>query len=313
MDYKQVRYFVHVADLRNMTRASSVLGISQPALSRQMKLLEQELGTELFHRHGHGVVLTGDGALFLDHCTRLLGQFEDVRSVFKRTRKRSRLTGSVGIGMPVLMIRMFADPFVASFKDAYPGISLRIAEGFSALLHEWLLSGSMDLAILYGVRSSKVLVQERLLVEDLVLISPPDAPFARGGSTVYLREIGNMPIILPHRPHVLRDIVDQTGIKPAAVIEVDALTLMVELVRAGKGVTLLPRLAVDHLAAGTVVAVPLADAGMNWDLTLCYSSLRSLSEAAKEARRAIRSEVVRLATSGRWPARLTTGGADFPI
>jgi DNA-binding transcriptional LysR family regulator len=171
----------------------------------------------------------------------------------------------------------------------------------------------MDLAILYGVRSSKVLVQERLLVEDLVLISPPDAPFARGGSTVYLREIGNMPIILPHRPHVLRDIVDQTGIKPAAVIEVDALTLMVELVRAGKGVTLLPRLAVDHLAAGTVVAVPLADAGMNWDLTLCYSSLRSLSEAAKEARRAIRSEVVRLATSGRWPARLTTGDADFPI
>jgi LysR family transcriptional regulator, nitrogen assimilation regulatory protein len=313
MDYKQVRYFVHVADLRNMTRASSVLGISQPALSRQMKLLEQELGTELFHRHGHGVVLTGDGALFLDHCTRLLSQFEDVRSVFKRTRKRSRLTGSVGIGMPVLMIRMFADPFVASFKEAYPGISLRIAEGFSALLHEWLLSGSMDLAILYGVRSSKVLIQERLLVEDLVLISPPDAPFARAGRSIHLHEIGNMPIILPHRPHALRSIVDQTGFKPADVIEVDALTLMVELARAGKGVTLLPRLAVNHLAPGEVVAVPLADAGMNWDLTLCYSSLRSLSEAAKEARRAIRSEVARLVTSGRWPARLTTGGSDLPV
>jgi LysR family nitrogen assimilation transcriptional regulator len=311
MDYRQIRYFIHVANSRNITRASSVLGISQPALSRQMNLLEQDLGTKLFHRHGHGVILTADGALFLDHCTRLLGQFEEVRGVFKRTRKRSRLTGSVGIGMPVPVIRMFADPFVSNFNDAHPGISLRLAEGFSALLHEWLLSGSMDMAMLYGIRPSKVLVQERLLVEDLALISPPDATFVRSGP-IYLREIGKMPIILPHRPHVLRDVVDQTGLKPAAVIEVDALTLMIELVCAGKGVTLLPRHAIGNNAASSVVAVPLADAGMNWDVTLCCSAMRPLSEAAKETYRAIRAEVERLVSSGVWPGRLTTGSGVFP-
>jgi LysR family nitrogen assimilation transcriptional regulator len=276
-----------------------------------MNLLEQDLGTKLFHRYGHGVILTADGALFLDHCTRLLGQFEEVRGVFKRTRKRSKLTGSVGIGMPVPVIRMFADPFVSNFNDAHPGISLRMAEGFSALLHEWLLSGSMDLAMLYGVRASKVLAQERLLVEDLMLISPPDAPFVRR-EPIYLREIGKMPIILPHRPHVLRDIVDQAGLNPAAVIEVDALTLMIELVCAGKGVTLLPRHAVNNGVAGHIVAVPLADAGMNWDVTLCCSSMRPLSDAAEETYRAIRAEVARLVSSGMWPGRLTAGGSELP-
>jgi LysR family nitrogen assimilation transcriptional regulator len=268
MDYRQIRYFVHVADLRNVTRAASVLRISQPALSRQMHLLEDELGTKLFHRHGHGVVLTANGALFLDHCTRLLADFEDVRKTFDRTPGNSEITGVVGVGMPVPMIGIFADPFVSRFKKAHPGISLRIAEGFSALLHEWLLSGSMDLAMLYGVRPSKVLVQERLLVEDLVLIAPSNAPFAQVGRSIYLREVGDVPLILPNRPHGIRDIVDKAIVKPGAVIEVDALTLMIELVRAGKGATLMPRLSFSHVTDNSIVAMPLADAGMNWDVSL---------------------------------------------
>lgn len=89
MDFKQVRYFVHVADLRNVTRAAAVLCISQPALSRQMRLLELELGTKLFHRHGHGVVLTSNGDLFLDRCAHLLNQFEDVRGLFEKKPGRS--------------------------------------------------------------------------------------------------------------------------------------------------------------------------------------------------------------------------------
>ncbi|GGC76660.1 LysR family transcriptional regulator [Chelatococcus reniformis] len=311
MDFRRVRYFVHVADLRNMTRAAAVLGISQPALSRQMQLLEAELGTKLFHRHGHGVVLTANGALFLDRCAHLLNQFEDVRSLFQNRPGRSQITGAVGIGMPVPVIRMFADPFVARFSEAYPGISLRMAEGFSALLHEWLLSGSMDLAMLYGVRPSKVLIQEKLLAEDLFLMSAPDEPFARPHGRTYLREIGETPMILPHRPHVLRDLVDQCGMEPSSVIEVDALTLMVELASAGKGVTLLPIHAVDHLARGKIAATPLADKGMSWDVTLCYSSLRPLSEAAQETYRAVRAEVHRLVEDGRWIARLAAAGSTI--
>ena len=307
MDFRQIRYFVHVADFRNITRASSMLRISQPALSRQMQLLEQELGTKLFHRQGHGLVLTADGALFLDHCTRLLNQFEEVRGLFQRRRNSSELTGAVGIGMPVPMIQMFASPFLGEFNKAYPGIYLRMAEGFSALLHEWLLSGSMDLAMLYGVSTSKVLVQERLLVEDLALLVCADASFAKEGRPIYLREIGDTCMILPHRPHALRDIVDQSGFTPHDIIEVDALTMMIELVRENKGVTLLPKLSVNQVADSKVVVLPLADPGMNWDVTLCHSSLRPLSDAASEVRRSVRAEVKRLVTTGRWQARLVSG------
>lgn len=305
MDFRQIRYFVHVADFRNITRASSMLRISQPALSRQMQLLEQELGTKLFHRQGHGLVLTADGALFLDHCTRLLKQFEEVKALFQQRRNSSELTGTVGIGMPVPMIQMFADPFLGEFTKAYPGIFLRMAEGFSALLHEWLLSGSMDLALLYGVSSSKTLVQERLLIEDLYLLASTDAPFAQVGKPIYLREIGDTPMILPHRPHALRDIVDQNGFQPKEIIEVDALTLMVELTKVHKGVTLLPRLTLNQVSDADVVVMPLADPGMSWDVTLCYSSLRPLSEAARQVHRSVRAEVKRLVMSGRWQARLT--------
>lgn len=289
-----------------------MLRISQPALSRQMQLLEQELGTKLFHRQGHGLVLTSDGALFLDHCTRLLNQFEEVRALFQRRRASSELTGAVGIGMPVPMIKMFANPFLGQFTKAYPGIFLRMAEGFSALLHEWLLSGSMDLALLYGLSSSKVLVQERLLVEDLFLLAPAEAPFAQHGGAIHLREIGDMPMILPHRPHALRDIVDQNGFKPHEIIEVDALTLMVELVKERQGVTLLPRPTLNPISDPDVVVIPLADPGMNWDVTLCYSSLRPLSEAAKEVHRSVRAEVKRLVMSGRWQARLIAGIEEHP-
>jgi|GEM_PF-2880298 len=313
MDFRQIRYFVHVAEFRNITRAASMLRISQPALSRQIQLLEQELATKLFHRKGHGLVLTADGALFLDHCTRLLKEFEEVKGLFQRRRKSSELTGVVGIGMPVPMIQMFASPFLSQFTHAFPGIFLRMAEGFSALLHEWLLSGSMDLAMLYGISNSKVLVQQRLVVEDLALLAPAHLPFAKGGNPIYLREIGDTAMILPHRPHALRDIVDQTGFTPNEVIEVDALTLMVELVREGKGVTLLPQLSLNQVKDKEVTVVSLSDSGMNWDVTLCHSSLRPLSEAAVEVRRSIRAEVERLVTSGRWQARLIPATDEFDL
>lgn len=309
MDFRQIRYFVHVAEFRNITRASSMLRISQPALSRQMQLLERELGTKLFHRKGHGLVLTSDGTLFLEHCTRLLNQFEEVKNLFQARQRGSELTGVVGIGMPVPMIQMFAAPFLTEFNHHYPGIFLRMAEGFSALLHEWLLSGSMDLAMLYGTSNSKVLVQERLLVEDLALLAPSHLPFAREGKPMFLRGIGDTPMILPHRPHALRDILDQNGFIPEDVIEVDALTLMTELVCEGKGVTLLPKLSANWFRGRDVTVVPLLDDGMHWDVALCYSSVRPLSCATREVHRAIKAEVKRLVQTGRWPARLM-GGHD---
>ena len=282
-----------------------MLRISQPALSRQMQLLEQELGTKLFHRQGHGLVLTADGAVLLEHCARLLSQFESLRGLFTHARNTSVLTGTVGLGMPIPLIQMFAGSFLEQFNEKYPGIQLRMAEGFSALLHEWLLSGSMDLAMLYGVRPSKALVQERLLVEDLSLLVPADSDLAKRDGPIFLREIGDTPLILPHRPHALRDIVDRSGLKPNVIIEIDAFTLMVEMTRQGKGVTLLPRLSISQVLDNRVVGLTLADPGTTWEIALCYSALRPLSEAAEATRRAVRSEIKQLVLSGKWMARLT--------
>ena len=147
-------------------------------------------------------------------------------------------------------------------------------------------------------------------MEDLFLLAPADAPFVQGGRPIALREIGDMPMILPHRPHTLRDLVDQSGFIPSEIIEVDALTLMVELVNQRKGVTLLPGPTLYQVSRNNVMVIPLTDPGMNWDVTLCYSSLRPLSEAAQAVHRSVRSEVRQLVMNGRWKARWIAGAED---
>jgi LysR family nitrogen assimilation transcriptional regulator len=309
MDFRQIRSFVHVADLCSFTKASAFLGISQPALSRQMRLLEEELGTQLFHRTGHGVSLTLTGLALLERCTKLLNEFESIRRDFATSATKSRVTGSVGIGLPIPIAQYFAQPFLQNFQARFPGISLRIVEGFSALLHEWVLSGSIELAISYGPRPSKALKTSLLLNEDLYAIGAATAENrAKGALTP--TELGLCNMILPHRPHVLRDVVDQLDITPKSVIEADALTLMLELASTGHGYTLLGLNAVKHaVAAGKVVAIPIHKPSLNWDLSVCYSSLRPMNDATKSVITAMREEFRRLVRNGEWIARLPTQSA----
>src|SRR5690606_1677354 len=117
---------------------------------------------------------------------------------------------------------------------AVPGISLRIVEGFSALIHEWLMSGSIDLAILYGPRISRVVDREILAVENLhAIMAATDENRARASIT--LTEIATGTLIVPHPPHIIRELLDLRGINPPKTLEVDAITIMIALARAGKG------------------------------------------------------------------------------
>lgn len=303
MDLRQIRSFVHVADLKSFTRASAFLHVSQPALSRQMRLFEEELGTKLFHRHGHGVSLTGSGAVLFEQFRKLLNDLEKIREDVGSTPSKSSVTGSVGLGMPMPLTPLFADPFLHDLKAIAPNISLRIVEGFSVLLHEWVVSGSIDFAILYGPNKSKVLASERLVVEDLYAVAAA-TPEHLARASISASELGQFDLILPHRPHVIRDMVDAAGVIPPSVIEVDANTLMIELARIGKGVTILPYPAVKSaVMAGQLAAMPIRSPTFSWDVSICYSNLRQLNEAGRVVLSLVRDEVVRLVRDGRWIAR----------
>lgn len=305
MEVRHLRSFVHVAELRSLTRAAAFLRISQPALSRQMRLLEAELKTTLFHRHGHGVTLTHAGELLFERCTPLLTEFENLRQdITGPGRKVRNVSGTVSVGVPISVSSMLAHPFLETCRDLYPGITLKLVEGFSSLINEWLLSGSIELAILYGPPSGNVVTHVPLLTEDLFAIGAA-TPENRHRPFFRPRELTRQRLILPHRPHPIRELALQAGIKSTNVIEVDALGIMVELARTGTGYTILPAPAVSsEAAAGTVVRTPIRDPALSWPVSLCYANWRPLSPAAQAVFRMLRSEVASLVHQGRWCGRL---------
>jgi LysR family nitrogen assimilation transcriptional regulator len=307
VDFRQIRSFVHVAELRSLTRAAAFLNVSQPALSRQMRLLEEELRTKLFHRHGRGVSLTHAGALLVDKCSRLLNELADIHhEVAGPDGGATGISGTVSIGLPISVSPLLAHPFLENCRQRYPGISLRIVEGFSPLLHEWLLSGSVDLAILFGPRPGSTVVGAPLLMEDLYAVGAA-TPENRARGSITPAELNTLPLVLPHRPHPIRELAHQAGIHPAALIEADAMGIMLELARAGKGYTILPLLAATRDAsAGWVVPIAIRAPGMSWAVSICHSNLRPLGEAAGIVLRLIHSEVANLVREGRWPATLVS-------
>ena len=311
MDLRQIRTFVHIGELRSYTRAATFLRVSQPALSRQMRLLEAELNLTLFARHVRGVELTNEGLAFLDRCRNLLMEFEQLRDDFRSRATKKTATGTVGIGLPVPATRFVTTQLLDEVRRDYPGLSVRLVEGFSGLLHEWLLSGSLDLAILFEQRTTKILTSKPLLVEDLFAIrSAKDVNRKR--QFVNAQELQSMPLILPHRPHILRDLVDSLQLKKVQIMEVDSTSLMVDLARNGKGMTILPQGSVElSVRTGDVVALPIVNPTLSWQVSVCYSSVRPLTLGAKVMLDLIRREISRKVSTGEWvsrrPLRLSTG------
>lgn len=276
-----------------------------------MRLLEAELRFKLFHRHGHGVELTNEGMAFLDRCQHVLNDFEQLRNDFRSHRSGKVVMGNVCIGLPVPATRFATPRLLATAREAHPGLSVRFVEGFSTLLHEWLLSGSLDLAILFEPRTSKILSSTPLLFEDLFAVSA--AKYApKNPKFIEAQDLSSTTLILPHRPHVLRDLVDGLHLPRESYMEIDSTSLMIELARTGNGTTILPRGSVESaLRSGNLVALPIVNPTLSWQVSVCYSNVRPLSLGAKVMLNLMRKEITQKVISGEWgPGRLIRSGTD---
>ena len=132
MDLKQIAYFVRVAELGSFTRASLTLAIAQPALSRQIRLLEVELRQNLLVRNGRGVTLTEAGRLMLEHGRGILHQVERAREDLGRAR--GAMAGRVTVGLPPSLARLLTVPLSRAFRTHLPDASLSITESLSMSL-----------------------------------------------------------------------------------------------------------------------------------------------------------------------------------
>ncbi|MEO7150479.1 MAG: LysR family transcriptional regulator, partial [Burkholderiaceae bacterium] len=183
MDLNQLATFVQVAELGSFTRAANALKVAQPALSRQVRLLEVELRQSLFERTGRGVELTEAGRRLLAHGRIILAQVE--RALQDLEDQRGAATGRLVIGLPPSVSRRLTGPLVQAFRERYPRAALSVVEGLSTYLLEWLTLGRIDCAVVYNATPASALDLLPVLDEPLCLISACDAahPPAQDGAT----------------------------------------------------------------------------------------------------------------------------------
>jgi LysR family nitrogen assimilation transcriptional regulator len=245
MDLKQLEYFVRVAELGSFTRAAVELDVAQPALSRQVRLLEVELRQTLLLRNGRGAVPTEAGKALLEHGRGILHQVQRARDDLGRLR--GGLSGRVALGLPSSVARVLAVPLMRAFRETMPEAKLSISEALSAGLQEGLTSGRLDIAVLYNAQPSRELDIAPLIDEDLLLVRarPPGLHEDPPPGPVALQEVAKMPLVIPSRPNAIRMHVESAlaaiGCKPNVALEIDGVTAILDLVLDGAGCAILSR------------------------------------------------------------------------
>jgi len=297
VDLKQLEYFRHVAELGSFTRAASFLSVVQPALSRQVRQLEAELGQNLFDRNGRGVVLTDAGTRLLEHTRGILTQIGRARQELEDQRKGD--SGHFTLGLPPSLGRSVTVPLVKAFAAQLPNARLATVEGLSAYILEWLSVGRVDCALVYNAPTAPNVDLQPLLDEQLFLISPLPARAARKGrKSITLSQIADHPLIIPSRPHAMRMSVETAlaavGVKIKVAHEIECIPAIIDLVRQGHGYAVLPLNAVKSTQwASEVLVRPILAPMLKTSLSIATSAQRPQSPLLRKAIDVVRDIVRR--------------------
>jgi LysR family transcriptional regulator, nitrogen assimilation regulatory protein len=277
MDLKQLEYFVRVAELGSFTRAAIALDVAQPALSRQVRLLEVELRQNLLTRNGRGAAPTEAGKLLLEHGRGILHQVERAREELGRVR--GALAGRVAIGLPPSVAKVMAVPLIREFRQRMPEATLSISEGLSVGMHESLASGRLDIALLYNASPSPDIELTPLLEEPLFLVQRQSGKTSAKPRPVRLRDIANLPLVIPSRPNAIRMLVESEmanlGCRPQVALEIDGVAAILDLVEDGAGSAILSRNAVATSARPQAFAMrAISGPSLRSKLAMAMSSQR---------------------------------------
>jgi LysR family nitrogen assimilation transcriptional regulator len=294
MELKQLSYFLGVAESGSFSKAAVRLSVAQPILSRQIKLLESDLGVELLYRNGRGVVLSEAGKLLETYAQGVVGLIGKARLEIGSLRAVPK--GRVAIAMPPSIGWMLTGPLVLRCREVFPDILLHLAEGFSGHVAEWLSTGRVDIGIVYQAPRLSTLATEPLLSDELILLGAVSDPAGLGGDSVATERLAEIPVILPARPHGLRVLIDgeleKLGVVARIAFEVDAMPSTLSLVERGVGYTVLSEGAVKHLLnAGRIRSWTLINPTLKRELLLATSTQRPMSVATRLVARLIRDEV----------------------
>ncbi len=309
MDLRSLRYFVHVAEARSFSKAAVQLRIAQPALSRQIRKLEDEVGIELILRTRRQLELTDAGVLLLQRAHSLLRQVaqaaDDVRA------HGLRVQGTLTLGISPTICEALAPRIVRECAALHPDLRLNFVEGFSGFIFQRLIDQELTLCLMHNPPRHRTIEIEPLLTEPMYLIGP-GAAFKASAPAKTLPPVkagmalSGVPLILPNRTHGLRMLVERGAAEYGGhldvAFQVDGYTTTKALVVAGLGYTILPYSAVRREAgAGLISAVRLRKPALPaWTLSAAYRKDQGPARAVTALRNIIAATVDKLAADGFW-------------
>ncbi|KRC85905.1 HTH-type transcriptional regulator CynR [compost metagenome] len=304
MDLKQLKAFVTVAETGSVTAAARLLNIVQPAVSRQLRLLEEDVGIALFTRGRHGMELTDAGKTLGDYARRALTELDRARAEIRPSS--GTVGGIVTVGLLPSTADMLSSALLRAVAANYPGIRLRLTSGYAGHLQSWLETGDVDVALLYDSKPNPALKFRPLLDESLWFVGPPASGLDKR-TPVRMAEVIGRPLVLPGAPHGLRSLVEQAArtqdIELDIVAETNAMSVQKRLVLDGHGYTILPSIAVvDDVDRGILAAAPVVDPVLTRRIVLAQPAARTMANSVrcvtKELVQCIRDAVER----DQWPS-----------
>ncbi len=309
LDLLKMRYFAKIAELGSFTRASSELGVAQPALSLHMRALEEQLGVLLLNRTPRGAVVTEAGQTLLSHAQAILRAVEQAEAATKEQAKYP--TGDVSLGILSSICPILTVPVIEECAARFAKIKLTVSEGDSQALRSAVETRVHDLAVTLESVAKSTAVP---LFDETLYALGPQGRFSTD-TVLTVEEALSLPLILPTRRHGIRILLEQQalmlGRELNIVREIEGVASTKAAIRAGHGLTIFGRGAVyaDH-ENGNLSAIPLSRPSLTRRLVLDMPVNHPPTRAVIEVRTILLGVVARLGREGHWtclPQATTTG------
>jgi LysR family transcriptional regulator, nitrogen assimilation regulatory protein len=299
VDFRKLRSFVKIVDTGSMSRAAGLLRTAQPALSQQIAALEAHFKHKLLIRSNVGIEPTEAGLILYNHAQLILKQIDQAQIDINNAA--GSVAGRVSIGLATYSTSSALSlPLLKEMKLRHPKIVVHINDSFGHVLSELVMTGKMDMALIYAAEPIKGVDLHPLFKEEMFLVSPPGVPL-RGNNAgpLPISSLTDVELLLPSKGHLLRRLIDDALARaratPQIVSEIESVPALGAAVLEGLGSTLLPASVVAQTSSFSGAQIraltkPVIDA----TVSLCISDYLPLSEPAIAARTVLLDVVDRL-------------------
>ena len=284
MDITHLKYFVEVARHKSFTKAAQMLHVSQPSLSKAVRLLESEWDKQLFRRRGHRIELTDEACAVLPQSEELVRRFEVLEHQMNQTDDEEK--GELSLGIPPMIGTSFLSPIIRDFMATYPSISLKVSEHGSHQIARLVQDGQLQVGFVtlpvqdFTNQDTQTYIFNH---QPLRYVVPSDSPLAKQPE-VTLADIAKAPLIF-FRPsfslyHIILSRFQEIGIVPQIAAQSNNWDFITELVKSGLGTAILPDTICQRLNKDEFTAIPLTPQ-ITWVLSMIWNERSMIIPAVR--------------------------------